>query len=57
VVTALSAGPCVVCLEPYAAGDEVGLLVDGWAHLDCFELTLATTAQLQVWTERGRRRG
>lgn len=40
MVIALAGGVCVVCLQTYAAGDELGLLVDGWAHMDCWDLAL-----------------
>lgn len=40
MVNALGAGTCVVCLRPYGVGDELGLLVDGWAHLECWDLAL-----------------
>jgi hypothetical protein len=55
MVSALSSGDCVVCSEPYRIGNELGLLADGWAHLECFELVLATTAQLELWARGGRR--
>jgi hypothetical protein len=45
----------VVCSESYSIGEELGLLADGWAHLECFELVLATTAQLALWAKGGRR--
>ena len=37
MVTAREAGACVVCTEPYAAGEELGLVAEGWAHVDCWE--------------------
>lgn len=45
MVTALCEGACVVCTEPYALGDELGLLVDGWAHLACWELALSESSE------------
>lgn len=40
MVRALVPGSCVACLNAYAPGDEVGLLLEGWAHVDCWELLL-----------------
>jgi hypothetical protein len=40
VVAALRPGMCVVCLQPYAVGDQVGLLSEGWAHIDCWDMVL-----------------
>lgn len=40
MVAALRDGTCVVCLQPYAMGEPLGLLIDGWAHVDCWDLAL-----------------
>lgn len=30
---------CVACLEPIVIGEDIALIVDGWAHDECAEVT------------------